>query len=123
MVAHDGDEAVRWAQRADAVIVEFWLLGTHRSYLGKVPPTGSRFRVRTTAYFVFDDMETLVCERIYLLRHTDHDQANPGGLDVEEAGELSAGGAVEATVLSRSPKSSTSSAATLQKLDDSHSGQ
>lgn len=40
-------------------------MGTHRGYLGKVPPTGSRFRVRMTAYFVFDESETLVCERIY----------------------------------------------------------
>ena len=84
MVVHDGDEAVRGyyvytrtafpdqdheiialRHSADAVIVEFWLMGTHRGYLGKVPPTGSRFRVRMTAYFVFDDAETLVCERIY----------------------------------------------------------
>jgi predicted ester cyclase len=84
MVVHDGDEAVRGyyvytrtafpdqdheiialRHSADAVIVEFWLMGTHRGYLGKVPPTGSRFRVRMTAYFVFDHAETLVCERIY----------------------------------------------------------
>lgn len=84
LVVHDGDEAVRgyYAETrtafpdqdheiialrhsADAVIVEFWLMGTHRGYLGKVPPTGGRFRVRMTAYLVFDESETLVCERIY----------------------------------------------------------
>lgn len=50
---------------ADAVVVEFWLTGTHRGHLGKVPPTDGRFRVRMTAYLVFDESETLVCERIY----------------------------------------------------------
>ncbi|MDH6247375.1 ester cyclase [Mycobacterium sp. OTB74] len=49
----------------DAVIVEFWLLGTHRGYFGAIPPTGNRFRVRMTAYFIFDNDENLVCERIY----------------------------------------------------------
>jgi steroid delta-isomerase-like uncharacterized protein len=49
----------------DAVIVEFWLLGTHLGPLGPVPPSGSAFRVRMTAYFIFDESETLVCERIY----------------------------------------------------------
>jgi predicted ester cyclase len=84
MTVHDGDPAVRQYYRdtraafpdqhheiialrhsADAVIVEFWLMGTHRGYLGKIPPTGQRFRVRVTALFLFDDTETLVCERIY----------------------------------------------------------
>jgi steroid delta-isomerase-like uncharacterized protein len=49
----------------DAVVVEFWLLGTHLGPLGPVPPSGSAFRVRMTAYFIFDETETLVCERIY----------------------------------------------------------
>jgi len=84
MALYQGDQAVRRYYRdtrvafpdqhhelialrhsADAVIVEFWLMGTHRGYLGKLPPTGSRFRVRVTAYFIFDPSETLVCERIY----------------------------------------------------------
>lgn len=73
MTVHDGDSAVRGyydetrrafpdqdheiialRHSADAVIVEFWLLGTHRGPLGKIPPTGQRFRVRMTAYFLFD---------------------------------------------------------------------
>jgi predicted ester cyclase len=49
----------------DAVIVEFYLLGTHRGPLGPVPPTGGEFKVRMTAYFVFDQSENLICERIY----------------------------------------------------------
>ncbi|WP_370935258.1 ester cyclase [Amycolatopsis sp. cg13] len=84
MTVHDGDAAVRGyydetrrafpdqdheiialRHSADAVIVEFWLLGTHRGPLGKIPPTGQRFRVRMTAYFLFDADEHLVCERIY----------------------------------------------------------
>lgn len=49
----------------DAVIVEFWLVGTHLGPLGKIPATGSRHRTRMTAYFVFDENENLVTERIY----------------------------------------------------------
>jgi len=49
----------------DAVIVEFYLLGTHLGPLGPVPATGGEFKVRMTAYFVFDEQEQLVCERIY----------------------------------------------------------
>lgn len=48
----------------DAVICEFWLLGTHKGYLGSVPPTGNAFRVRMCAFFIFKG-EELVCERIY----------------------------------------------------------
>lgn len=84
MTVHDGDGAVRGYYQdtrtafpdqhhelialrhsADAVVVEFWLLGTHLGPLGAIPATGSRFRVRMTAYFVFDADERLVCERIY----------------------------------------------------------
>lgn len=49
----------------DAVIVEFHLLGTHRGPLGPAPPTGGKFKVRVCAFFVFDENEALVCERIY----------------------------------------------------------
>ena len=37
----------------DAVISEFWLLGTHRGRLGDLEPTGREFRCRMTAFFVF----------------------------------------------------------------------
>lgn len=49
----------------DAVITEFYLLGTHLGPLGPVPPTGGSFKVRMTAYFVFRGEDELVCERIY----------------------------------------------------------
>lgn len=84
MTVHDGEQAVRGYYREtrrafpdqdheiialrhsdDAVIVEFWLLGTHLGPLGAVPATGNRFRVRMTAYFIFDEDEHLVCERVY----------------------------------------------------------
>ncbi|MGW7579460.1 ester cyclase [Streptomyces sp. NPDC054765] len=84
MLVHDGDSEVRgyyhdtrvafpdqdheliaFRHSADAVIVEFWLQGTHHGMLGKIPPTGSKHRTRMTAYFIFDENEHLVTERIY----------------------------------------------------------
>jgi steroid delta-isomerase-like uncharacterized protein len=81
---HDGNHAVRDYYREtriafpdqdheiialrhsdDAVIVEFWLKGTHKGPLGKIPATGNRFRVRMTGFFIFDEAGTLVCERVY----------------------------------------------------------
>ncbi|MEV7084467.1 ester cyclase [Streptomyces sp. NPDC093085] len=89
MTVHDGDSEVRtyyddtrvafpdqdheiiaFRHAVDAVIVEFWLLGTHRGPLGGIPPTGSRHRTRMTAYFIFDEHENLVTERIYFDRLT-----------------------------------------------------
>jgi len=49
----------------DAVIVEFYLLGTHLGPLGPVPPTGGAFKVRMTAFFVFAGADELVAERVY----------------------------------------------------------
>ncbi|GGZ47721.1 ester cyclase [Streptomyces subrutilus] len=63
-------EIIAFRHSPDAVIVEFWLLGTHHGPLGKIPPTGSRHRTRMTAYFVFDEHEDLVTERIYFDRLT-----------------------------------------------------
>ena len=84
MIVHDGNDDVReyyhdtrvafpdqnheiiaFRHSHDAVIVEFWLLGTHLGPLGKIPATGSKHRTRMTAYFVFDDDEKLIVERIY----------------------------------------------------------
>ena len=48
----------------DAVITEFWLLGTHEGPLGPIEPTGRSFRCRMTAFFLFEGAE-LVCERVY----------------------------------------------------------
>ncbi|MEW1642365.1 ester cyclase [Streptomyces sp. NPDC091219] len=84
MTVHDGDDEVRgyyhdtrvafpdqdheiiaFRHSVDAVIVEFWLLGTHKGPLGRIPATGAAHRTRMTAYFVFDENERLVTERIY----------------------------------------------------------
>ncbi|MDR7087283.1 putative ester cyclase [Aeromicrobium panaciterrae] len=84
MVVHDGDTEVRDYYRdtrvafpdqnheiieirhsADSVIVEFWLLGTHLGPLGKIPATGGKHRTRITAFFIFDEDERLITERIY----------------------------------------------------------
>jgi steroid delta-isomerase-like uncharacterized protein len=57
-------EIIQLRHTNDAVIVEFWLLGTHKGPLKGLPPTGNTFRVRVVAFFIFEG-ETLVCERIY----------------------------------------------------------
>ncbi|ORA64581.1 ester cyclase [Mycobacteroides franklinii] len=57
-------EMIRLRHTDDAVVCEFYLLGTHKGPFGAVPATGSSFKVRMTAYFIFDGT-TLVCERIY----------------------------------------------------------
>jgi steroid delta-isomerase-like uncharacterized protein len=80
---HDGEDAVRAYFREtrsafpdqrnelislrhadDAVIVEFWLLGTHAGPLLGIEPTGRSFRCRMTAFFLFEG-EALVGERVY----------------------------------------------------------
>jgi steroid delta-isomerase-like uncharacterized protein len=48
----------------EAVIAEFWLLGTHRGPLMGIAPTGRSFKCRMTAFFLFDDTG-LICERVY----------------------------------------------------------
>ncbi|MFE2447311.1 ester cyclase [Stenotrophomonas sp. NPDC087984] len=84
MRVHDGDSEVReyydgtrvafpdqnheiiaLRHSVDAVIVEFWLMGTHLGPLGKIPSTGAGHRTRMNAYFIFDENENLVTERIY----------------------------------------------------------
>ena len=57
-------EIIQLRHSDDAVIVEFWLLGTHKGPLKGLPPTENSFRVRVVAFFIFAG-ETLVCERIY----------------------------------------------------------
>jgi len=58
------NELISLRHADDAVIVEFWLLGTHGGPLMGVPPTGKSFRVRMTAFFIFEG-EGIVCERVY----------------------------------------------------------
>ncbi|MGB2695189.1 MAG: ester cyclase [Dehalococcoidia bacterium] len=55
------NELISLRHADDAVIVEFWLLGTHT---GGVEPTGRAFKCRMTAFFIFEDAD-LVCERVY----------------------------------------------------------
>ncbi len=58
------NELISLRHADDAVIVEFWLRGTHRGPLGHVPPTGRSFEVRMSAFFIFEG-QRLVCERVY----------------------------------------------------------
>lgn len=48
----------------EAVIVEFYLLGTHLGPLRSIPATGRTFRTRMTAFFIFAG-ERITCERVY----------------------------------------------------------
>jgi steroid delta-isomerase-like uncharacterized protein len=48
----------------DAVIVEFWLRGTHEGPLRGIPATGRAFECRTLAIFEFEG-DRIVCERVY----------------------------------------------------------
>jgi steroid delta-isomerase-like uncharacterized protein len=48
----------------DAVIIEFWLRGTHEGELRGMPPTGKAFECKVVAFFVFEE-DRLVCERVY----------------------------------------------------------
>ena len=58
------NEIISLRHAGDAVIVEFWLLGTHKGPLGELAPTGRTFRVQMTAFFLFEGAG-LVCERVY----------------------------------------------------------
>jgi steroid delta-isomerase-like uncharacterized protein len=48
----------------DAVIAEFFLLGTHLGPLRALPPTGRAFKCRMTAFLLFEG-DRIVCERVY----------------------------------------------------------
>jgi len=58
------NELIAMHHADDAVITEFWLLGTHRGPLLGIAPTGRSFRCRMTAFFLFEEAR-LVCERVY----------------------------------------------------------
>ena len=58
------NELISLRTAGDAVVVEFWLMGTHLGPLGDMAPTGRTFRVRMAAFFEFDD-DGLICERVY----------------------------------------------------------
>ncbi len=58
------NEIISLRHADDAVITEFWLLGTFEGKLGPIEPTGREFRCRMTAFFIFED-DKIVCERVY----------------------------------------------------------
>jgi steroid delta-isomerase-like uncharacterized protein len=58
------NELIALRHADDAVIVEFWLLGTHAGPLLGIEPTGRAFRCRMTAFFLFDGTD-LIGERVY----------------------------------------------------------
>ena len=62
------NELIAMHHTDDGVLVEFWLLGTHKGPLRAgdrvVEPTGRAFRVRMAALFLFDDTG-IVCERVW----------------------------------------------------------
>jgi steroid delta-isomerase-like uncharacterized protein len=48
----------------DAVIAEFWLMGTHQGEIGDLPGSGKAFRCRMASFFEFDG-DRLTCQRLY----------------------------------------------------------
>ena len=58
------NELITLRHADDAVITEFWLLGTHKGPLMGFEPTGREFKCRMTAFFIFEGAN-LVCERVY----------------------------------------------------------
>jgi steroid delta-isomerase-like uncharacterized protein len=58
------NELISLRHADDAVVVEFWLLGTHRGPIAGVAPTGREFKCRMTALFLFEGAK-IVCERVY----------------------------------------------------------
>ena len=58
------NELIAMHHADDAVLVEFWLRGTHEGELRGIPPTHKPFECRCLAIFGFEG-EGLVCERVY----------------------------------------------------------
>lgn len=58
------NELISLRHADDAVITEFWLLGTFDGPLGNIEPTGKTFKCRMTAFFIFEGAK-IVCERVY----------------------------------------------------------
>lgn len=58
------NELIAMHHADDAVIVEFWLRGTHEGPYRGLPATGRAFECRTVAFFLFEG-DRLVCERAY----------------------------------------------------------
>jgi len=58
------NELIAMHHADDAVLVEFWLRGTHAGELRGIAPTHKAFECRCLAIFEFEG-EGLVCERVY----------------------------------------------------------
>jgi predicted ester cyclase len=58
------NELIAMHHADDSVIVEFYLLGTHKGPLAGIEPTGRPFKCQMTAIYLFDG-RGLVCERVY----------------------------------------------------------
>ncbi|MEO7398911.1 MAG: ester cyclase [Ilumatobacteraceae bacterium] len=58
------NEIIAMHHADDAVITEFWLMGTHLGRFLGVEATGRTFRVQMAAFFLFEDAG-LVNERVY----------------------------------------------------------
>jgi steroid delta-isomerase-like uncharacterized protein len=58
------NELIAMHHADDAVLVEFWLKGTHEGELRGIPATHRAFTCQCLSVFVFDG-EGLVCERAY----------------------------------------------------------
>jgi predicted ester cyclase len=48
----------------DALVAEFWLMGTQSAEIAGIPPTGRGFRCRMAGFFEFDG-DRLLCQRLY----------------------------------------------------------
>jgi steroid delta-isomerase-like uncharacterized protein len=72
------NELISLRHADDAVVVEFWLLGTHRGPLLGIQPTGREFKCRMTAFFLFEGAK-IVCERVYFDSATILRQLTGGG--------------------------------------------
>ncbi|MGD9980619.1 MAG: ester cyclase [Hyphomonadaceae bacterium] len=64
------NEPIRLRVMEDAVLAEFWLIGTHQGPIatpqGELAPTGNTIRVRMAAVFEFAPGGAgIVCERVY----------------------------------------------------------
>jgi steroid delta-isomerase-like uncharacterized protein len=58
------NELISLRHADDAVVVEFYLLGTHKGPLAGIEPTGRAFKCQMTAIYLFKGAD-LVCERVY----------------------------------------------------------